>query len=149
MIGHGALMLLVAMVAGVGLLVSVVGGIELWPGHILALDVPSDPAGWVRTHVGGILNALLVMVVALLLPRLEFDEARARRVALFIVGTGWANTLFYWAAMWAPNRALTLGDNRLGAANWIGLIGLIPALVFVLVSMIAVAAIARQAWRRR
>jgi len=29
MIGHGALMLLVAMVAGVGLLVSVVGGIEL------------------------------------------------------------------------------------------------------------------------
>ena len=111
--------------------------------------MPSDPAGWVRTHVGGILNALLVMVVALLLPRLEFDEARARRVALFIVGTGWANTLFYWAAMWAPNRALTLGDNRLGAANWIGLIGLIPALVFVLVSMIAVAAIARQAWRRR
>src|SRR5437867_521248 len=116
MIGHGALILLVAMVAGIGLLVSVVGGIEVWPGRIILLATPSNPAGWVRTHVGGILNALLIMVVALLLPRLGFVEARARRIALFIVGTGWANTLFYWTAMWAPNRALTLGENRLGAA---------------------------------
>jgi hypothetical protein len=148
MVGHGALMLLVAMVAGLGLLVSVLGGIEIWPGRVLPLEVPGAPAGWVRTHVGGILNALLVMVVALLLPGLGFQDRAARRTALLIVGTGWANTLFYWAAMWAPNRALTFGDNRLGSASWIGAIGLAPALVFVLMSIVAVAAIARQAWQR-
>ena len=148
MVGHAALMLLIAMLAGVGLLMSVVGGIELWPGHVLDIGVPSNPAGWVRTHVGGILNAMLVMVVALLIPGLGFADARARRLAVFLVGTGWANTLFYWAAMWAPNRALTFGDNRLGASNLAAVVGLAPALLFVIFSIIAVVLIAAQAWRK-
>jgi hypothetical protein len=148
MVGHAALMLLIAMLAGVGLLMSVVGGIELWPGHVLGIGVPSNPAGWVRTHVGGILNAMLVMLVALLIPGLGFADARAHRLAAFLIGTGWANTLFYWAAMWAPNRALTFGDNRLGASNLAAVVGLAPALLFVIFSIIAVAMIAAQAWRR-
>ena len=148
LIGHAALMLLVAMLAGVGLLMSAIGGLELWPGHILEIGVPGNTAGWVRPHVGGILNALLVMVVALLLPGLGFASAPARRIGLFMIGTGWANTLFYWAAMWAPNRALTFGDNRLGSSNLASVIGLAPALLFVVLSMIAVAMIAAQAWRR-
>jgi hypothetical protein len=147
-IGHAALMLFVAMLAGAGLLMSVLGGLELWPGRILPIDVPSNPAGWVRTHVGGILNAMLVMLIALLLPGLGFAERSARRVGLFMVGTGWANTLFYWAAMWAPNRALSFGDNRLGASNSAAALGLAPALVFVLLSLVAVAMVARQAWRK-
>jgi len=148
MVGHAALMLLIAMLAGVGLLMSVVGGIELWPGHVLGIGVPSNPAGWVRTHVGGILNAMLLMLVALLIPGLGFADKPARRLAVFLIGTGWANTLFYWAAMWAPNRALTFGDNRLGASNLAAVIGLAPALLFVIFSIIAVAMIAAQAWRR-
>lgn len=146
MVGHGALMLLVAMLAGVGLLLSVVGGLEWWPGHIVLVEVASTPASWVRTHVGGILNAMLVMLVALLLPGLGFAEAPAQRIARFMIGTGWANTLFYWAAMWAPNRALTFGDNRLGTSNLASWIGLAPALLFVLLSLVAVALIARQAF---
>jgi hypothetical protein len=148
MVGHAALMLLIAMLAGVGLLVSVVGGIELWPGHTLGIAMPSNPAGWVRTHVGGILNAMLVMLAALLIPGLGFADAPARRLAAFLIGTGWANTLFYWAAMWAPNRALTFGDNRLGASNLAAVVGLAPALLFVILSIIAVVMIAAQAWRR-
>jgi hypothetical protein len=147
MLGHGALMLLVAMLAGVGLLLSVLGGLELWPGHVLPVDMPSNPAGWVRTHVGGLLNGMLVMLIALLLQGLGFADAAARRIALFMIGTGWANTLFYWAAMWAPNRALTFGDNRLGASNAAAVLGLAPALLFVLLSLVAVAWVARQAFR--
>lgn len=148
LIGHGALMLLVAMLAGLGLLVSVIGGLELWPGHLVEIGLPGSTAGWVRTHVGGILNAMLVIVVALLLPGLGFAAAPAGRIGLFMVGTGWANTLFYWAAMWAPNRALTFGDNRLGSSNLAAVIGLAPALLFVVLSMIAVTMIAVQALRR-
>lgn len=148
MVGHGAWILFVAMLAGVGLLVSLLGGLEVWPGMILPVEMPANSSAWARTHVGGILNALLIMVVALLLPVLDFPEAGARRVGLWIVGTGWANTLFYWAALFAPNRALTLGDNRFGATNAAALIGLVPALVFVVLSLVAVFFIARQAWRR-
>lgn len=148
MVAHGALVLLIAMLAGVGLLVSLLGGLEVWPGRLLPIDVPGHPAAWVRTHVGGILNALLVMVMALLLPGLGFADATARRIAAGLVGTAWANTLFYWAAMLAPNRALSFGDNRLGASNAAAVVGLLPALVFVVISLVAVAVVARQAWRR-
>lgn len=148
MIGHGAWIMFVAMLAGVGLLASLVGGIELWPGHILAFALPGNPSTWARVHVGGLLNALLVMVVALLLPVLDFPGPPARRVGGWLVATGWANTLFYWASLWAPNRALTIGDNRFGAANLASLVGLLPALVFVVLSTVAVVMIGRQAWRR-
>jgi hypothetical protein len=148
LVAHAAVILLIAMLAGVGLLMCVLGGVELWPGHILPVTMPSTPAGWVRTHVGGMLNAILMMVVALLMPGLGFADKPARRVANFLIGTGWANTLFYWAAMWAPNRALTFGDNRLGASNAWSVIGLAPALLFVFFSLAAIAMVARQAWRR-
>ena len=148
MVAHAATMLLIAMVAGAGLLASVIGGLEMWPGHIVSFEMPSNPAGWVRTHVGGILNAMLVMLVALLIPGLGFADAQARRLALFLIGTGWANTLFYWAAMLSPNRALTFGGNRLGAGSVAAVVGLAPALIFVLLSLFAVGMLARQAWRK-
>jgi len=148
LVAHAAVILLIAMLAGVGLLMCVLGGVELWPGHVLPITVPSTPSGWVRTHVGGMLNAILMMVVALLMPGLGFAVKQARRVANFLIGTDWANTLFYWAAMWAPNRALTFGDNRLGPSNAWSVIGLAPALLFVFFSLAAIAMVARQAWRR-
>ncbi|MFT3792318.1 MAG: hypothetical protein QM741_14875 [Rudaea sp.] len=148
LVAHGALILLIAMLAGVGLLASLVGGIELWPGHIVNFGLPGNPSSWARTHVGGILNALLIFVVALLLPGLGVTEKKAGRIGWLIVGTGWANTVFYWAAMWAPNRALTFGDNHFGPASLAGVVGLLPALVFAIVSLVAVGMIAAQAWRK-
>ena len=148
LVAHAALILLVAMIAGIGLLMCVLGGLELWPGHIVPVTMPSTPAGWVRTHVGGMLNAILMMVIALLMPGLGFADVQARRIANFLIGTGWANTLFYWAAMWAPNRALTFGDNRIGPSNALSVIGLAPALLFAIISIVAIAMVARQAWRR-
>ena len=41
MIGHAALILLVGMLAGIGLLVSLLGGMEVWPGNILPLHLPA------------------------------------------------------------------------------------------------------------
>jgi hypothetical protein len=146
MVGHGALILLVGMFAGVGLLLGLLGGVELWPGHIVALDLPGNPGAWARTHVGGMLNGMLIMLVALLLGPLGFDELRSRRMFWMLTGTGWANTLFYWAALFAPNRALTFGDNRFGPSNIAALVGLTPALVFVIVSIVAVVMLARQAF---
>jgi len=55
--------------------------------------------------------------------------------------------LFYAAALFAPNRALTFVDNALGAANVASVIGLSPALLFAVVSIIVVGMLARQAFR--
>jgi hypothetical protein len=148
MVGHGALILLIGMLAGVGLLASLLGGMEVWPGTILPFHLPGSTDAWVRTHLGGMLNAFLVMVAALVLPVVGFDAQGARKISGMLVGTGWANTLFYWAALLSPNRALTFGDNRFGSANLAAVVGLAPALVFTVVSVVAVAMLARQAFAK-
>lgn len=147
MIGHGAVVLLIGMLAGVGLLASLLGGLEVWPGTVLPFQVPGSTDAWVRTHLGGLLNAFLIMLVALTLPVLGFHARRARHLGWMLVGTGWANTLFYWAALLSPNRALSFGDNRLGASTLSAIVGLAPALTFTVVSIVAVLLLARQAFR--
>lgn len=147
MIGHAALILLIGMLAGVGLLVSLLGGVEIWPGSLLPVKLAGPTDAWVRAHLGGMLNAFLIILVALVLPLLGFDTSSARRLSWMFVGTGWANTLFYWAALFSSNRALTFGDNRFGAASPLAVLGLAPALVFVILSVVAVGILARQAWR--
>ena len=147
MVGHGMLILLVGLVAGLGLLVSLIGGLEAWPGRIVGIDIPGHTEGWVRFHLGQLLNSFLVILVALVLPLLAFEPSTARRIGWLTVGIGWANTLFYAAALFAPNRALTFGDNRWGAANLASLIGLAPALVFTLISFVVTVLLAQQAFR--
>ncbi|PWR20977.1 hypothetical protein DKG75_13385 [Zavarzinia compransoris] len=148
MIGHGALVMLVAFAAGVGLLASLLGGLELVPGEIIGFDLFGPTDAWVRAHLGGILNAIMVIVVALALPAVGFGEAGARRIGFAIVATAWANTLFYWAALLSPNRALSFGDNRFGESNWIAVAGLAPALLFTVVVIVTFIAIARRAFAR-
>src|SRR5260370_39143572 len=147
MVGRAALILRIGMLAGAGLLSSLIGGVEWWPGKTMPLHLPGSTDAWVRTHLGGMLNAFLIMLAALALPVVGFDVPGGRRLGWMCVGTGWANTLFYWSAMFAPNRALSFADNRFGASNLFTVIGLAPALLFTLVSIAAVALLAYQALR--
>jgi hypothetical protein len=147
MIGHAALILFIGMLAGVGLLISLIGGLELIPGSVTQIPIVGHTDAWVRAHTGGLLNALLIMGFALALPPLRFSPQNAARIKWMLVGTGWANTLFYWAALVAPNRALTFGANRFGQGGLISVIGLGPALLFVVISLFAVGLVANQAFR--
>jgi hypothetical protein len=147
MIAHGMLILLVGLVAGVGLLISLVGGLEIWPGRIISLAVPGESAAWGRLHLGQILNAFLIVLAALALPVVDADAAFARRLGWMFVGTGWANTAFYLAALHAPNRALTFGANRWGAGGLAATLGLAPALVFAFITIVAVVMLAWRALR--
>ncbi|HBO0349196.1 styrene-oxide isomerase StyC [Pseudomonas aeruginosa] len=148
MIGHGLLILLIGLLAGVGLLVSLIGGLEVFPGRLVMLELPGNSSGWVRFHIGQLLNAFLIILVALSLPVLAIDSRKAGRLGGWVIGIGWANTLFYAAALLAPNRALTFADNRLGVANLASVIGLAPALVFAVVSIVVVGVLVRHAFYR-
>lgn len=149
LIAHGALVLFIGMLAGLGLLISLLGGLELIPGTITEFPVFGSTDAWVRAHLGGMLNGILIIVIALALVPLEFTPAGARKLSWMLIGTGWANTLFYWAALFAPNRALSFADNRHGAANLASYIGLVPALVFTVVSIVAVWLVVRRAFAAR
>ncbi len=146
MVGQGAAVMLVGMSAGIGLLMSLLGGIELIPGHIIALDIPGNAGGWVRAHIGGMLNGMLIFLVALLIGPIGCSEAQCRRLSWMLIGTGWANTVFYWAALFAPNRALSFADNKFGESNLAAIIGLAPALLFAVIAFIAMFILMRQAF---
>lgn len=137
MVGHGAIVTLVALLAGFGLLISLLGGFELFPGHIVEIGIPGDSDAWARAHAGGLLNGLLVFAGAFLIYAMTLPERVAFHLSWMFVGTGYGNTIFYWGGLFAPTRALTFGDNRFGESNLAGVIGLLPAFVFAFVAMAA------------
>lgn len=146
MIGHGMLILLIGLLAGAGLLISLIGGLEVWVGKIVPIQIPGSSDAWVRLHLGEMLNAFFIILIALVLPVIRFDARRARRISWMVVGTGWANTIFYIAALFAPNRALTFGDNRFGEGNIASVIGALPPGIFAIVAVIAVSSLIHQAF---
>ena len=143
MVAHGAIVILIGLAAGFGLVISLIGGFEVFPGTIVEFKFPADPSAWARTHVGGLLNGILVITVALVIHAMNLPQKTASRLGWMLVGTGYANTLFYWGGLFAPNHAVTFGDNRLGHSNLAGILGFGPALVFAVVTMIAMATLIR------
>ena len=146
MVGHGAIVMIIGLAAGFGLVMSLVGGFEVFPGSILSFDIPGDNGAWARAHAGGIMNALMIFAGAWMLGALDFPDTLARRVSWMLIGAGYANTLFYYGAIFSETRALTLGDNPFGETSLMGVIGFLPAFVFAIIAIIAFAMIARHAF---
>ena len=142
MIGNGLLVVLVSMLAGFMLMFKLIGGIEVWPGTIVLFGTYGTSDGWVRAHSGGAMNGLLVMVVALALPILRLTPRMQRFTAFGFIFIAWSFTVFYWFGNAAGNRSLTFGDSRLGESDLISVIGFLPGLpaVFLTVILLAVAA---------
>jgi len=146
MIGHGSVVILLGLVAGFGLTMSLIGGFEIFPGHILEFNIPGNHSAWARAHAGGLMNGMLVMLVALLMYAMRIEGPTANRLYWMMVGTGYANSIFYLGGLLSQTRALTFGDNQFGETSLIGMIGLVPALVFSVVTTIAFIIIAREAF---
>lgn len=142
MIGNGLLVILVAMFAGFMLMFHLIGGIEVWPGTIVPIHIYGTSEGWVRAHSGGSMNGLLVIVVALALPKLNLSPLMQKLTAYGFLYVAWSFTLFYWLGNAAGNRGLTLGDSKLGHTDLISVIAFLPGLpsVIIVVVLLAIAA---------
>lgn len=149
MVGHGAVVTVFGLLAGFGLLMSLIGGFEVVPGTILEFELPGNSGAWARWHAGGLMNGLLVIAGALVIHAMEIPERLAGRLFWMLVGTGYANTAFYIGGILSPSRALTIGDNRLGESNLAGVLGLLPAFVFAFITTAAMVLVAREAFRSR
>ncbi|KZX77023.1 hypothetical protein A3715_12050 [Oleiphilus sp. HI0009] len=146
MVGHGAIIMLIGLIAGIGLVMKLIGGFEIFPNYIVQFELFGSDRGWARAHAGGLMNGLMIFVVALLLWGLNAPERLEKKLFWMIVGAGYGNTMFYWGGMLSASRALTFGDNRLGETNIWGILGLVPALVFSFVSLYSFYVLARHAF---
>lgn len=148
MVGHGAIVMIIGLAAGFGLVMSLIGGFEIFPGSILTFEIPGDSSAWARAHAGGIMNALMIFGGAWLIGGLSLPDGSAKHISWMLVGAGYANTLFYYSAIFSETRALTLGDNRFGETNIAGMIGFVPAFVFAAITIVAFAIIAKHAFAK-
>ena len=144
MYGHGVLMIFFTLVFGVFLWMNLVGGFELFPGYIIQFHIPGTPEGWARAHVGPALYGMMVIAVALVLPRLDFPVQKTKLLGWIIILDGWSNVVFYFFANFAPTRGLSFGSNRFGQTNVYGVIALAGAYLFGVLALIALAIIG---WR--
>jgi len=148
MVGHGAVVMIIALLGGFGLVMSLVGGFEILPGTILAFEIPGDSGAWARAHAGGIANALMIFAGAWMIGGLGLPDSKAGSIRWMLVGAGYANTLFYYGSILSETRALTFGDNVFGATSIAGVMGYLPALVFAVIAIYAFGIIAAQAFRK-
>ncbi len=141
MLGHGLFVILVSMLAGFMLMFGLIGGFEIWPGHVLEFSVYGTTEGWVRAHSGGLTNGLLVMAVGLALPKLGIGGVKEKFVAYGFIYVAWSFTVFYWLGNASGNRALTFGDNQMGESSLISILGFLPGLpsVFLVIVVLAIA----------
>lgn len=149
MIGHGAAVVVVGLLAGFGLLFALLEQIAIWPVPGLDVQLPGSVRGWQAAHVGGLLNGVMVVAFALTLRRIELSERAARWVALGFIYTAWANTVFYWFGNFAPNRGLSGGDTVHGEATLAGFIAYVPAATATVVTIACGLAVLRAAFSGR
>lgn len=147
--GHGVLMMLATLLGGVGLWMHLVGGFEIVPGYIIHFSLPGTADGWVRAHTGPVLNGLMVIGVAVVIPKLDFSLAKARVLGWLIVADGWANVIFYLFGNFAPNRGLSFGPNHFGEASIYGVIALGPAYLFGAIAVVVMFIIGHRALTHR
>lgn len=143
MIGHGAIVTIIGLFAGFGIVTSLVGGFEIWPGYIVEFTTPGDSGAWARAHAGGLMNGILIFVGALLLHAMAAPHSLAKPMSWMLIAMGYANTAFYWFGMFATNRALTFGDNQIGDASLASFLGFFPAFVMAFITIFAMTLLAR------
>jgi hypothetical protein len=142
MIGHGMLIMFVALMTGLLLWVSVLGGFEIFPGYVLQINLEGTPEGWARAHRGIPMNSLMLILFALVISSIGLEAKLENQFGWLFIGTAWANTIFYIAANFSQNRALSFGANKYGDSNLFSFLALAPAYLFGVLSMAAILFIA-------
>ena len=105
MVAHGALLFLVGMAAGFPFAFEILGRIDLWPIRI-EFEMPGDYRGWRMAHLEGVLNGILLMVVAAVGGRLRLTPRGATLVAWGLIATGWGNIVASWVGPLSETRGL-------------------------------------------
>lgn len=90
LVGHGALVLLVAFVIGFGFLFFLIGDIRLWPipGSI-DYQMPGTYDAWRMAHMEGITNGFGLWLLAAVLPLLNLSARTSRLIAIGMIITAW------------------------------------------------------------
>jgi hypothetical protein len=136
MIGHGALVFLVGLLAGFPFVLFLTGDFPL--GDVLSFDVnvPGDVRGWRMAHMEGILNGIVVMLAATFMPVLNMPAKSQKIVGWALIITAWGNAVASIIGPLFEVRGLYLGGD---GANIVVHLLFMGAIVAVIVAMVMIA----------
>ncbi len=146
LIGHGALVIFISLLAGFMLTFDMLNGIKIWPLFDVSIDIPGTIRGWRIAHSGGLLNGIMIMVIALCITRIKLSASSLKFIYWSFLLTGWGNTIFYWAANLSMNRGLSVGDTSYGSGDFFGAVAYISGASVMLLTVIATLIIAKSAF---
>jgi hypothetical protein len=137
---HGGLVMLFGFAAGFGFVFFLIGSIELWPipGKI-SIQLPGSEKAWRMTHMEGVLNGLLLWLLAAVLPAMDLSLRQARRIALALVLTAWTFPIAaLFDALFADSRGLKFGGPITNMIPfflfYIGILALVWAVVSIVIA---------------
>ncbi len=145
-IGHGMVVLLIGLAAGLMLIFSLLDSVTIWPLPAWDVSVPGSTRGWQAAHVGGIVNGVMMGGVALLMSRLPLTGRGAWWVGWGMIVMGWGNTVFYWAGNLAANRGLSVAATPYGEGDVFGALAFLGGGVAMVFTFAAVFILARSAF---
>ena len=121
---NGALVALIGLISGFGFVFEILNSISVWPVTFeMSGDFPGSERGWRVAHVAGVMNGMLIILVALTLPHIQASWRSQCWIVWGMIYTGWGNTLFFHLANFSNNRALSAGTTLYGEADWLGTLG--------------------------
>lgn len=137
---QGGLVMLLGFAAGFGFVFFLIGSIELWPipGKI-AYQLPGTDKSWRMSHLEGVLNGLILWLLAAVLPAMDVTMRQARRIARALVITAWAFPIAsLFDALFPDSRGLRFGGPVTNLIPfflfYVGIIALVWAVVSVVVA---------------
>tara|TARA_Y100000385_G_scaffold195869_1_gene202726 strand:- start:3699 stop:4181 length:483 start_codon:yes stop_codon:yes gene_type:complete len=129
-IQHGLGVILFGLIGGFFLGWNVIGKITFPPFPIeIDYAIPGTTAAWRAVHTGSIMNGIMALVLAALFSWCDLSKTLAERISWTIITVIWGNSIFYLAAVFAPNHGLSWGSNAAGEGNIAGIIAYIPAII--------------------
>lgn len=148
MIGHGAVIVFIGLMAGYFFLFNLIGEITLWPiPGTWKVQIPGDAARWRGAHTGNIANGLMAIAFGLCLPRLRLSAGAEKFVTWGIILAIWGNVGFYsFSAFGAAGRGLTFGPNRFGGGDLASQLAFLIGYPGAFIAPIAVLLVARGAF---
>ncbi len=102
----------------------------------IQIEIPGDPAKWRAVHTGNILNGLLAIIYALVLPYLALTDRLIRWTSVGLVAVVYGNAAFYLFGVMAPNRGLSVAGSRFGEGDIFGFLAFMPAYIVAFVAII-------------
>ena len=141
---NGALVTIVGLLSGIGLLFEILDMVALWPIFIeLENGFPGTENGWQLAHVAGLMNGMLMLLIGVVMIHISPTPVHQRWISRCMIYTGWGNTLFFHLGNFSSNRALALEATRVGEVDLIGTLGYVIGGSTIPLTIVAAILVAR------